>query len=179
MILLNAYGCFAYFNTPPIYNWGAKVQQKKHIRNIRVHFFWKSWNLYVPDSPILLPIKYVPTTHYSNTSVIIDRPITYWKILILEIPKKNCLFSCVYAFFVVPLCRIQCKGSRWDSCTVPLLWFAIRCSNSYKSLVLSELGRLNRRSDKSEDLLRATNEKLVKLNALGESSQRQWRKGFQ
>ena len=25
----------------------------------------------------LLPIKYVPTTHYSNTSVIIDRPITY------------------------------------------------------------------------------------------------------
>ena len=27
----------------------------------------------------------------------------------------------------------------------------------YKSLVLSELGRLNKRSDKSEDLLRATN----------------------
>ena len=71
------------------------------------------------------------------------------------------------------------KGSRWESCTVPLLWFAIRCSNSYKSLVLSELGRLNKRSDKSEDLLRATNEELVKLNALGESSQRQWRKGFQ
>ena len=66
-------------------------------------------------------------------------------------------FSCISQKKAVPLHRIQCKGSRWESCTVPLLWFAIRCSNSYKSLVLSELGRLNKRSDKSEDLLRATN----------------------
>ena len=88
------------------------------------------------------------------------------------------LFICIVQKNTLPLHRIQCKGSRWESCTVPLLWFAIRCSNSYKSLVLSELGRLNKRSDKSEDLLRATNEELVKLNALGESSQRHDRQVF-
>ena len=79
-------------------------------------------------------------------------PILYTK----KIAQK-CDFSCTYHKNTLPLHRIQCKGSRWESCTVPLLWFAIRCSNSYKSLVLRELGRLNRRSDKSEDLLRATN----------------------
>ena len=40
------------------------------------------------------------------------------------------------------------------------------------------LGRQAIMSDKSEDLLRATNEELVKLNALGESSQRHDEKVF-
>ena len=70
------------------------------------------------------------------------------------------------------------KGSRWESCTVPLLWFAIRYSKSWKSLVLNELGRLNVRSDKSEDLLHAINHEVGELNALGESSQRHDRQVF-
>ena len=39
-------------------------------------------------------------------------------------------------------------------------------------------GKAEPRSDKSEDLLHATNEELVKLNALGESSQRHDEKVF-
>ena len=104
------------------------------------------------------------------TSLISDIPIR-------KIAQKSD-FSCVYQKKAVPLHRIQCKGSRWESCTVPLLWFAIRCSNSYKSLVPSELGRLNKGAISQKTCCMPPTS-LVKLNALGESSQRQWRKGFQ
>ena len=87
------------------------------------------------------------------------------------------LFICIVQKNTLPLHRIQCKGSRWESCTVPLLWFAIRCSNSYKSLVLSELGRLNKGAI-SQKTCCVPPTSLVKLNALGESSQRHDAKVF-
>ena len=60
----------------------------------------------------------------------------------------------------------RCCDSQSDVQILISHWLTVNCQ-------LTKLGRLNKRSDKSEDLLRATNEELVKLNALGESSQRQ------
>ena len=111
--------------------------------------------------PQPMPLPQVPVGVLSLSNVCLLSRIIFGYSLPLHLTlytKKiapKCDFSCIYQKNTLPLHRIQCKGSRWESCTVPLLWFAIRCSNSYKSLVLIELGRLNRRSDKSEDLLRA------------------------
>ena len=131
-----------------------KQHLKRHHFGQDIEFAAKI--LYQTDKTCQKPKKNAKKCHLLKLTLLF-RCKNKHKMIFLHKSKLFDQISCVCAFFVVPLQCIQCKGSRWDSCTVPLLWFAIRCSNSYKSLVLSELGRLNKRSDKSEDLLRAVN----------------------
>ena len=64
-----------------------------------------------------LIIQYLPPHFQTSLSVrsILDETE---KSIFLQ---NNFCFSCVYAFFVVPLQSHSVKGSRWDSCTDPLL----------------------------------------------------------
>ena len=69
--------------------------------------------------------------------------------------QNNLHISCVFEKITLPLHPHSVKGSRWESYTDPLLWFAISFV-SYLSHCLSG-GKAKQTSNKSEDLLHATN----------------------